>query len=199
MFGFDVFAEIMVVGGLLLLALTPLFVRLSPWASREGGFLPAVDYLKEGTGRYLIALFVAYALGIAGNRLIDDGLEVFIDPGREHSNAYRDWAVNKPDRAKTLKLAEFVLKERSDAVANWLDRHKSFVRVLRGAAAATVLLLLTMLAYELSKPPRPRYRRVHFLGALLLLLIFSLAYYLEASAYKKRVHDLSIDLPARVK
>lgn len=196
MFGFDVFAEVMVVGGLLLLALTPIFVRLSPWASKRGDFLPAVDYLKEGTGRYIIALFVAYALGVAGNRLGDDLLDAMrLDPGSEYKQLYRDWAKSYPLKPPELKYAEFWLRERSEATAGWFDRHKSFVRILRGAAVACALLLLTMLVYRLSRPPTPRYTRIHFASTTVLLLLFLSAYYLETAGYQKRVYELSRYLP----
>src|SRR4051812_47976651 len=151
MFGFDIFAEVMVVGGLFLLSLTPIFVRLSPWASKKGGFLPAVDYLKEGTGRYVVALFVAYALGVATNRLADDLIDlVGIDPGSRFELDYETWAKALPQKAPKLKYAEFVLRERNEATAAWLDRHKSFVRILRGAAVSSLLLFLAMVIYEFS-------------------------------------------------
>jgi hypothetical protein len=109
MFAFDVFAEVMVVGGLLLLSLSPLFVRLSSWAKKEG-FVPAVDYLKEGTGRFAIALLVAYTLGVAGNRLVDDGLDQIIDPGSEYKTAYKTWAAERPTQPQSIKVAEFWLR-----------------------------------------------------------------------------------------
>ncbi len=194
----DLFAEILVIGGLLLLALSPLIVRLSP-LSRQGGdsFIPAVDYLKEGSGRFAIVILLSYALGVAGNRLIDDGLDHVCKPGQPHADAYEQWARTNAKHPPKLKHAEFLLRERSDATRTWFDRHKSFVRVLRGAAAASALLLLTMTVYRLSSPPKPRYRALHFLGAGLMLLIFAAAYYSEASAYSEKVSDLYRHLPSR--
>ncbi|MDM4766195.1 hypothetical protein [Pelomonas sp. SE-A7] len=191
----DLFAEILVIGGLLLLALSPLIVRLSPLARQGNGFIPAVDYLKEGSGRLAIVVLLSYALGVAGNRLIDDGLDLLIKPGQAYSDAYKAWASQDSKRPPSLKHAEFLLRERSEATRAWFDRHKSFVRVLRGAAAACALLLLTMTAYECSKPPKPRYRPLHFFGAGLLLVIFANAYYLEAKSYSEKAYDLYRHLP----
>lgn len=195
MFGFDVFAEIMVVGGLLLLGLTPIFVRLSPPPKGDKGFVPAVDYLKEGTGRFAIALLIAYALGVAGNRLIDDALDAAgIDPGSSAKEDYRKAVAQRPGLPGDLKLAEFSLRERGEATASWLDRHKSYIRILRGSAAAAALLLLSMFLYQRSRPPAPRYRSVHFISAAIFFGLFSLAYYLEAASYKQRVYDLATGL-----
>lgn len=197
MFSFDIFAEIIVVGGLLFLSLTPLIVRLTPLAESEGAFVPAVDYLKEGTGRFLIALLVAYALGVAGNRLVDNGLDfIEFDSGSEYKQKYENWAKTNNIKPTTLKMAEFVLRERNEATAGWLDRHKSFERILRGAMAACGILLLTMTGYVLSSPSKPRYRQIHFFSVAIFLLIFMSAYHLESSSYKKRVFDLATNLPA---
>jgi hypothetical protein len=199
MFSFDIFAEIMVVGALLLLALAPIFVRLSTWAEQKPGFVPLVDYLKEGSGRFVLVLLVAYALGVAGNRLIDDAVDaVGIDPGSVYKERYRAMQ-DKPNRPKELKIAEFWLRERNEATAGWLDRHKSYVRITRGSMFACLLLLLTMTIYRLSRPSKPRYGLIQYGTTMLLLVVFASAFVLEAESYKKRVFELALELPDSAK
>ena len=95
MFSLDVFAEVMVVGGLLLLALVPILIRFSDDLEGEG-FAP-----------------------------------------RRRAEHYKTWAEQDASRPAKLKYAEFLLRERNEATAAWLYRHKSFIRILRGASAAS--------------------------------------------------------------
>ncbi len=107
-------------------------------------------------------------------------------------------------------MAECYVSDKSETARNYFERHKSFMRVLRGAAFASFLLLLMMAIYQLAQKsmefyqletkskqplPCPRYKTAHFITVLVLFLIFISAYRFEAQHYYNRVFDLYKDYP----
>ncbi|MEY5098122.1 MAG: hypothetical protein RJA36_841, partial [Pseudomonadota bacterium] len=202
MFGFDIFAEIMVVGALTLLAMVPLvFLK-----SETGGFLPCVvEKLKEGTIQFILASLLAYTVGVIANRLFDDAFDlafnkihyvfkVDLEPGAESEKDYANWAKNHSGVPEKLKNAEFLLRERNEATAAWLDRHKSNIRILRGASATSALLIITMSINIIYRRRNSRYRVIHLLITTTLLAASCTAYNFESLKYKNREYELMIEI-----
>ena len=71
MFAIDNFIEIQVVGFLLLIAVSPLLNLLSPSLRDKEGFCPILDDVSDKSARAVL-IVMAFCVGIAGNRLIDD-------------------------------------------------------------------------------------------------------------------------------
>ena len=191
MLSLDVFTEILVVGLLVLLSVSPILIRLSPTAAKAEGLLPGITSLAGKSVGVFLALVLAYSLGIAANCLVENTFAALgIDPGSQYRTQFERWAKEKNDPVQELEIAEFFLITRSDALKAWSDRHRLYIRVLRAASFSLALLIITMLAYTVSKPQRPRYYPRHFLAAIILFIVFSFAYWLQSTNYKERVYDL---------
>jgi hypothetical protein len=183
MFSVQIFTEIFVVGSLLMLAVSPLLWSLLPTGSRQAGITTSIRSVTNAPVMGAIIVVLVYSIGIAGNRLIDDLFDKWkIDPGSAIKTDFASQAAQAGWNVKSLKEAEFSLLQ-NEGPREWLDRHKSFVRVLRGGCFASALFILTMLAGLPSK----RYTTAHFIAAFLLLAIFSTAYVRESQKYKEHV------------
>jgi hypothetical protein len=196
MFSLEIFAEILIVGLLLIFATIPILIRFNP-ALQEGGLFSILDVVGNKGAAAALALIFAYVVGIAGNRLVDDAFEsVYESPGG-YKQLYKQWAVNTNNPIVDMRVAEFELRERSEATWKWLDRRRSYVRILRGAIASFLILLVSMAIYEFSRPAKRRYQAHHFIAALLLLSLFIFAYIRSDIKYHKRVYELATELPAK--
>jgi hypothetical protein len=127
-----------------------------------------------------------------------------IDCPEKYEYGYGKWWQEQKEKnnnkLKKLKLAEYYVSDHSEMARRYFERHKSFMRVLRGAAFASFLLLLTMAVYQLARKskkllPCNRYKSAHFITVIVFLLIFSFAYRFEAQHYYNRVYDLYKDYP----
>jgi hypothetical protein len=138
MFSVQIFAEILVVGALLALAVSPIILRLVSTKSTSQSFWINAS-LKDTPLALAVVIILTYTIGIAGNRLIDDCFDLLsIDPGWSTKTDFANWAKATSSDVKSLKDAEFrLLKEEGPRL--FLDRHKSFVRVLRAACFASAV------------------------------------------------------------
>ncbi|HEV2705344.1 MAG TPA: hypothetical protein VGV59_05440 [Pyrinomonadaceae bacterium] len=202
MFSINYFIEVQVVGILALLGILPLIILSSPSLRKRDGFFARLDSINDRTTKAVLMLVVAFSIGVAANRLFDDVLDYAgVDPGHQHKLQFTKWgeAPENQGKAKRLKIAEFALEERSPAIASWLDRHKLFIRVLRGAAISFILFFVSMGIYKVTRHYKegikPRYFARHFIATSILIIVFSLAYWLEAENYQQRVFDLYTQLP----
>jgi hypothetical protein len=200
MFAIDSFIEIQVIGALLLLGASPFLLLIVPTFSRQQGAFAFLRRLNDKGAIAVLIVIAAFCVGIAGNRIIDDLLGASAYEGEElHTPAYSA-IVNGTSCPKSIKLAEFQVPRDNEYARGWLERHKSFMRVLRGAFSACLLFFVCMLAYRVGQWRRPgllkpRYSVGHFAVTLLLFTFFFVAYVSESTHYYKRVCELATGLP----
>ncbi len=224
MFAIENFIEIQVVGFLLLIALSPLLNLVSPAIRVKEGFCPIIEDISDKSAKTIFLIVLAFCVGVAGNRLIDDLIdEVKLQGDETYSKRFETWAkespkpetparpeVNiktgeftnpaEPKRPPSLKLAEYTVAKDNEYARSYFERHKSLMRVLRGAAFASLLLLLSMLVYRLAQANKKlalcnRYTTAYFIIAFALFMIFSFAYRRESTHYYRRVCELSTQIP----
>ena len=204
MISIDNYLELQVVGILLLVALTPLLNILMPSLRNENKFCSIFEDLKGSeSAKFILVLVVAFVIGVEGNRLIDDFIDDVLDlEGKEeYATLYKSWADKKSDQPiKSLKVAEYKLGNDKDAemTRNYFERHKFLMRILRGTAFSALLFLVMMILYRIFqslkgeewKLCKTRYTLIHYVIALMVLILFSVAYRLESTHYYKRVCEL---------
>lgn len=203
MFAIENFIEIQVVGFLLLIAISPLLNIIAPSLRGKDGFCPILEDVSDKSAKAVLIIVMAFCVGIAGNRLIDDviGSDFIGQEGDEtYKEGFKNWASGYPYKLQSLKLAEFHVGGENEYARGYYERHKSFMRVLRGSAAASLLLLLFMSAYELARTSKKlelcrRYPMAYFVIAATLFIIFSLAYRQESTHYYRRVCELYTNVP----
>jgi hypothetical protein len=166
----QLFSEILVVGALLALAVLPLLRRLFP--SFDPRALPASGPVL------LMGVALTYALGIAGNRLSEASLAGWFEPGAKYRAELAAWGREDPARRPTKWMnAELLVQERSAPMAAWIERHRSYERILRGASLAAALLLASMAAARaLARRGERSYGVWHFAGGFALLALFLFAF-----------------------
>lgn len=229
MFEFGQFIEIQVVGLLLLLALSP--ILLMPQGVRKGdGEQHEKPKLSDGPrslGRRQASqqrwfgwsedshvragalVVIAFALGVMGNRLVDDLFGDLHVEGREaiaisdsdtlfratDSSSWKlgnhRYLVDKVPRTKVkLKRDEYSEKENTPMIA-YSERHRSFMRVLRGSAvAACLFLVLATIRIGIDTRGRTNsapYTARDILAAGALMLLFTWAYFSESQHYYVRL------------
>jgi hypothetical protein len=194
MFSIKDFIEIQVIGFLLLLGVLPLIILFNPSLRNKDGFFAQLDEISDKTTKAVFLIVLAFSLGVAANRIFDDALDPLgIDPGSQYKTDFKTWAESNKSNVTSLKKAELALSERSEVERGWLERHKLFDRIDRGAFISFILLLVSMAVYEATKKrfevTKPRYSLRHFVVAFLLASVFFLAYWLESSSYKEHIYD----------
>lgn len=219
MFSIDNFIEIQVVGFLLLLAISPIINLLSKDLRTQEGFCPFFENIPDKSAKAILLLVLAFSVGIAGNRLVDELFDNLNIEGKESFQCERNCLIpifcsekvkncpvenktdfgkyydNNPGTLRDLKLAEYFVSDNSKTAQDYFLRHKSFMRVLRGAAFASFFLLCSMFLYQLVKRNKnfkscDRYNYSHFLTVFAFFLIFASAYYYEAEHYYNRVVEM---------
>jgi hypothetical protein len=216
MISIENYLEIQIVGILLLLALTPLLNIFVPSkVVNDARFCPMLaDLGGSNSVKFILVLVIAFVIGAAGNRLIDDFIDdmLGIEGKEKYAQDYKAWAeknyntsstannnqltANNNPPPKTLKVAEFELGNKKDAEMNrnYFERHKFLMRILRGTAFSALLFMISVIAYCLLSAKlnlcETRYTGVHYWTAFLVLILFSAAYRLESTHYYKRVCEL---------
>lgn len=105
-----------------------------------------------------------------------------------------------PDPPQDLRLAEYELGRVNDYARAYIERHKSFMRVLRAAALAAALFLLAMVIHEWSRRKGSRDTCDRYLLPLyaltgFALILLTVTYAFESMQVYKRVCELSTGVP----
>src|SRR6185295_3486586 len=200
MFDIQNFIEIQVIGALLLLAFSPVLILLVPAYSRQHGPFKFLGSITEKGPRAVFILIAAFCMGIAGNRLIDDSLGRLDIEGHEPYEKPYSELTRETSSPRNVKLAEVQVAGANEYARGWLERHKSLMRVLRGAAVSCLVFLLCMSIYRVRqwwwpKSVEPRYSSWVFLFTFSLAILFSLAYRSESTHYYRRVCELATGVP----
>ncbi len=90
-------------------------------------------------------------------------------------------------KSEIYKVVEFRLMEKSPAVRAWLERHKSFIRVLRAGSFSTLLFLICIWLYKKMPDCKPRYTWRFNIIILFLFVLFHVGWRLETYSYQERV------------
>lgn len=227
MFPFNDFIEIQALGLLLLLALVPVISLSSESLRCGGGVWNALGQVEAKSALAGVVLLAGFVLGVTARRLVDDllieGLKV---EGNEwFSDAYRSWLANQrgrnpgnpgggpaggnPGRSpgdtshlrQSLKQAEYVTADSSRTASAYFDRHKSFMRVLSGAAVASLIFVWAMFVHDVvtwTQRKKGRgwdtvlpYHRWAYAVASASSVIFCFAYRHESTHYYERVCELA--------
>lgn len=161
----DMFPEIVVAGILFTAAVSPILYHF--------GLLQRLEGRKDWKEWIFIIVPLIYALGIAGNRLCEAAVkDTPLDPNE------------RPARA------EIVLREHSPEAREWVERHKTYLKVERAGAVASIVLGICLLVYPFGKERRHlagdqrRPTRLQALAALLGVVFFLAAYWYEVRHYK---------------
>ncbi len=185
--GLEFFTEIMVVGFLFSLAIVPA-LKL-----RTIDSLVPADYgwiAQNKPTLAAIAVVLIYVAGVAGNR-ISSGVFNLIpgEPETSINKSYREWAHGRTDTPARLKLAEFKVRERSEGMGQWSERHRSYIRILRGLTTASLIFMLVIAYRRFMRDPAYSWRVI---AAALFVTLFSYAiYFKEAQAYWRLIAQLS--------
>src|SRR4051794_32263761 len=100
----SLFTEILIVGLLIAVGISPLLRESFPFMSNLSSW-------GEWKPWVIVVIVVVYAMGIAGNRLIESGFKATgLDP------------------ADHLQKAELVLREHGDPSRDWVERHKTYLK-----------------------------------------------------------------------
>ena len=206
MFGENQFIEVPVIGLLLLFGIAPLLILAVQKWREETGFCPPLARIaalsEKGAGVALLVV-LAFVVGMIGNQVldavIDDEWTIGFD---DYESLYAKWREEKKphhlDEVPTLKIAEHHVAKDNEYTRAYLARHKSFVRVMRAAAGAAVLLLITMAIYEIAARKHTRYRPWQFAVTAVAIALFIFAYLSEVAAVNRRVFELATHTRAKV-
>src|SRR2546423_1375569 len=145
MFSLTFFTEILVVGVLLILGLSPIWTVLLKMLNAEERF-DVLKKLEEKSALILIVFILAYATGVLGNRLVDQILpddgdktsqQAIMSLAQSRRSAQQSSGVNvtciqgEESDEECSKVVVTALKERDASIAEWFERHKSYIRVQR--------------------------------------------------------------------
>jgi hypothetical protein len=204
---FEVVAELLVVGLFVLVALTPLVGVIAPALERSdgAGLLPVQFPGEKKVGAAFVLAVACYATGVVANVLIDETANRIADfSGDERDAVEAKLKLEKrPGAVKTFKAAEHALRERSEAVRDWLDVRRSYIRIERGLAASCLLFLAaTGVAVLLRRRDKKagaksEWKRVgrSVVVAFVLLVLATLAWRAQETKYAEYVGRLTLELP----
>lgn len=196
--------EILIVGLFFLVAISPLL--LAAWPGLRSQWKP--ESIPQTKGEILVLfLLLVYPMGVVGNRLSDDVFEVLIDDtplelkilqGKwtkkelEEELSDRGELIPKLKKKELYKVMEARLLQEDGAIRAWLERHKSFVRMLRGGAFSALLFLLSVLVYKLIPGMARRYPWKLNLAVFAIFLVMFVAWRVETYGYQERVVLMSL-------
>jgi hypothetical protein len=162
----ELFVEIVVVGILYTFAVSSILIACAPDARRREGVLAGFNEWAHAKHVIVVAIAFVYAIGIAGNRI---GWEIF--------------KIVKIDTITDPNRVEIAVRDHGEIARDFVERHKTYLKVLRAASLSSVLYFLSMLLYRASIQEHQRYYLRHYIGALVLCLVFSADFYLENEHY----------------
>ena len=202
MFGEQQFIETPVIGLLLMFGVSPLIVALHARWRGEEGFCPPLKQLaglSEKGSTVTLLVVAAFVVGIVGNQVLDAMIDDEWTIGfANYEELYEDWRCQYPDpnRPATLKLAEHRAADGPHEYTRaYLLRHRSAVRVMRAAAAAAILFLLSINCYESVRQRLGwkvrRYKPWHFAASVLAIALLVFTYLSEVRAVNRRVFELA--------
>src|ERR1700733_4562761 len=161
------FIEILICGVLFSFAISPFLILRARDPERLDALLPGASAWKDKTLTVVLAVAILYTLGVAGNRLAGQA---------DKFSSFK--------ASNDTELVELVVRDHGDAAERWVERQKPWLRLLRAAAASSILGLIGMPVYRRWGETRARYLRRHLIAASVCILAFTGGYLLEATHYR---------------
>lgn len=205
----SILIEILIVGLFLMIAVSPICIGWNKKLRKGDGVFPGLAGLTKSKLLIVLIIVLVYSLGILGNVLIDDlysdGIMEngpfkkliklqFLRSDRWNKRTLKDVIkIHDPElykvkeKSEIYKVVEFRLMEKSPAVRAWLERHKSFIRVLRAGSFSTLLFLICIWLYKKIPDCKPRYTWRFNIIILFLFVLFHVGWRLETYSYQERV------------
>ena len=202
----ELFVEILVAGALFALGFSPLIALLAEdvIVHARDGTPPSEQSHEPKEWKHLrglmiatVAIAVIYAVGVAGNRVVEI---LYNQLHIAYSKAPNKTASNQRDTYQSIikGYGEFEREARNagDRYRDWVERHKTYRKVLRAASASSVMFAVSTLLYAGA-------RRKSYLGrnvipfcsiAIVLALFFTFAYLAEDEHFKQNLAEIHSDL-----
>jgi hypothetical protein len=206
----ELFVEILIAGALFALGLSPLVALVTEEFVRAAH--PAVPAESHGPERFLdarewkdlrkwmiavAAVAVIYALGVAGNRIVEVTYKIMhigypeLSVGRTGIKA-----ANQELITKGYAALERDVRNRGETYRDWVERHKSYRKILRAGSASSVMFVISTLVYAGAR--RKSYLARNVIPccsvAFILALFFTFAYLLEDEHFKRDLADYHDDV-----
>jgi hypothetical protein len=169
----ELFVEIFIAGALLVFGVSPIIICLSSRAKQHDGLLAGMETWGEWNPAALIlAVALMYAVGVGGNRLLQ--------------NLYDLTCIERRTDPDPVELA---VRDHSEVARDWIERHKTYHKVLRAASFSSFLFLVSMGLYRISAQHdvHQRYHRRHYAAAIVLGAFFFLALVTETRHYQNNL------------
>jgi hypothetical protein len=208
----ELFIEILVAGTIFAFGVSPLLIWATPSLRTAPGLLPGFQSWAALKPSLLVVVAFVYALGVGGNRLLEVAYHYL--PAGSYDFGLVCNEVKLPaceDKLKELtagisdkrlavreayEKAEIVVRAKDDFSQDWVERHKSYRKIMRASAAAALVFVVCAFLYLLltrcecnqhatdDKKMLARYCGRHFLAAAAVLAFSVLAFWLEDKHYK---------------
>jgi hypothetical protein len=200
----ELFVEILIAGTLFALGLGPIIALLVADARNPFGKSPAHGHGHGGHAaddewKHLRQLMVAvvavalvYSLGVAGNRVVEvlyNKAHIAFEQAPD-----KDSGVTVPDKQpidRFYATLDREVRSRDEVHRDWVERHKSYRKILRAGSASSLIFLCSTVLYFLYHLVVHRERRMfanwssYCVIAIVLLAFFTLAYLSEDAHYKR--------------
>ena len=135
----------------------------------------------------VVMVAFVYALGVAGNRVV----EVLYDKA--------NISYHQTHTAKPYAALEREVRTRGEIHRDWLERHKTYRKILRAASASSLIFLFSAMLYSFYHAIMPGKRRLlanegpYCVISLVFLGFFTLAYLSEDAHFKRDLIDYASD------
>ncbi len=200
----ELFVEILVAGVLFTVALAPIFPLLegNAWrrradsdpepAAQEAELFPGIQKWRDLQPWLIVAVALIYSLGVGGNRVVEEiykniPIVSFSDPDHQYPNV------------------EATVKAKGESFRAWVERHKSYRKILRAGSASSLFFLLSVSFYLIVERkfrmhrhmPRRNWSR-HSVVACILLVFFTVAYRMEDQHFKTDLVQVYAKMPGEL-
>jgi hypothetical protein len=185
--GTELFIEVLIAGILFAFGISPVLIYFSKASNEEAGLLPASIMQSDWKLWILVMIALIYSFGIAGNRLTEQ-LYKFAGKAARQTSAQLIQCVPPDNQYRRMEL---IVRDHSEVARDWVERHKTYIKILRAASGSSVLFLLSMGFYRGLRNVRrerlARYGWKHFSVTAFLCVFFFTALWTEAEHYHQEL------------
>ena len=209
----ELFVEILIAGTLFAVGVSPLVALLIEDAMPR--FKKAVPHAPGGHGVKppeleawtdlrpwmigVVAVAFVYTLGVAGNRVVE---VLYIETHIADETAPRATSgivVNNGESIdKVYAKLEREVRNHGETYRDWVERHKSYRKILRAGSASSLMFFVSALIYllfhEIVPRERPPFAKVRYcVIAIAFFGFFTRAYLMEDKHFKRYLVEYHSD------